>query len=108
MVARAAAKVSRERVADLVLVRRRVFPQERHECHEDSRRAKAALQPVRFAERRLNRVQRAVSIREPFHSGQLLAIGLDRKHQTRSHSLAIQQHRARAADAMLAAYMRTG
>jgi hypothetical protein len=56
----------------------------------------------------LNRMQGAVGWRQSLHGGDLAASGLDRQHQTRAHSQSINDDRASAAHAMLAADMYTG
>ena len=38
----------------------------------------------------------------------LMTLGLDREHQARSHRRPVEQHRAAAADAVLAAHVRAG
>src|SRR3954465_9159404 len=61
-VACAPAEIAGKGVADLVLRRRRVIAQERHEGHENARRAEAALQRVRFMERALDRMELRICV----------------------------------------------
>ena len=75
--------------------------------HQEARRAVAALQPVMRDERLLQRMQLA-AVRQPLHGAYLLALRLHREHQARAHRLAVDDHRAGAADAVLAADMRAG
>ena len=53
-----------------------------------------------------NRIDRGR--RQPFHGGDAAAVGLRREHQARADRGAVDDHRAGAAHAMLAADMRTG
>ena len=46
--------------------------------------------------------------RQPLDRGDLGCRGLDREHQARAHRPAVEEHRARAADAVLAAEVRPG
>ena len=46
--------------------------------------------------------------RQPLDGGDRVAVGLHREHQARAHRHAVDQHRAGAADAVLAAGMRAG
>ena len=61
-----------------------------------------------FAHRRLDRVERAIGIGKAFDRSHLTAIGLDGQHQAAPHGLAIDNHRAGAADAVFAAQMHAG
>ena len=49
-----------------------------------------------------------VAVREPFDRADLLALRLHGEHQAGAHRLAVEDHRAGAADAVLAADMRAG
>src|SRR5262245_66068814 len=60
-----------------------------------------------LAEGRLQR-REALVARETFDGGDLRALGLHREHEARAHCRAVDQHRAGAADAVLAADMRAG
>ncbi len=75
--------------------------------HQEARRAEAALQAVVLDEGALQRVQR-IAVREALDGADPAAIGLHGEHQAGAHRLAVDQHRAGAADAMLAADMRAG
>ena len=68
-------------------------------------RAIAALQAVGFAERILDHAEFARRRRQAFDRRDLVAVGLHREHQAGAHRLAVDQHRAGAADAVLAAGM---
>src|ERR1051326_1467463 len=70
-------------------------------------RAEAALQRVMLAERRLQRRQAFVE-RQTFDGNDLGAFGLYRQHQTGADRGAVDQHRAGAANAVLAADMGAG
>ena len=67
--------------------------------------AVAALQAMGLAERVLDHAEFARRGREALDGGDLVAVGLHREHQAGSHRFAIEQHRAGAADAVLAAGM---
>ncbi len=58
-----------------------------------------------FAERILDHAELARRGREAFDGRDLIAVGLDREHQAGAHRLAIDQHGAGTADAVLAAGM---
>ncbi len=55
----------------------------------------------------LQRMQ-LVAVRETFDRADALALGLDREHQAGPYRLIVEDHRACAADAVLAADMRPG
>src|SRR5436190_18150899 len=81
--------------------------EELHRRHDHARRAEAALRAVTLPERFLDGMQLAVG-REPLDRRHIGAVGLDRQYRARLHGLAVDQHRAGAADARLAADMRPG
>ena len=56
----------------------------------------------------LQRVQLVAVRRQPFDGADLLAVRLHGEHQARAHRLAVDEHGAGAADAVLAADMRAG
>jgi hypothetical protein len=100
-VARAAAEVAADRLADLVLGRARVVGQQRLCGHDHARRAVAALRCEVLGERRLDRVQRAVG-RQALDGGDLVAGGLDGEDQARVDHRAVEVHGARRALALVA------
>ena len=51
---------------------------------------------------------RPVGLGEAFDRGHAVTVGLHGEHQARAHRLAVEQHRARAAHAVLAADVRSG
>ena len=108
LVAGAPAERSRQRDADLVVGRVRVVAEERGHRHDEARRAEAALQAVAVAERRLHRGELAVGRGDSFDRRHLGAVGLDGEHETRAHRRAVEEHRARAAHAVLASEVRPG
>ena len=71
-------------------------------------RAVAALHAVGLAERVLDHAELARRGRQPLDGGDGVAVGLHREHQAGAHRLAVDQHRAGAADAVLAAGMGAG
>ena len=78
------------------------------DVHDHARRAVAALQRVAILEGLLDRMQRAVLGGERLDGADLVAGGLHREGQARAAGLAVDQHRAGAADAVLAADMGAG
>jgi hypothetical protein len=78
------------------------------ERHQDARRAKTALQGVMLLEGPLQRIERAVRRGERFNRGDGTAFGLHRERQAGAHRNPVEQHRAGAAHAMLAADMGAG
>ena len=114
-VAGAAAEVAADHVVDLLLgeLRRGVARlQAGGDRHQEARRAEPALQRVALAEGLLHRVQHlaaaVVVARQALDGGHLVPVDLDGEHQARAHRVAVDQHRARAADAVLAADVRAG
>ena len=107
-VARAAADVPLQCDADLVGGGRRVALQQGLRGQHHAGRAEAALQPVLLPERLLHRMQRLGVGAEPSIVVDLGAVGLHREQQARAHRVAIEQHRAGAADALLAAHVGAG
>src|SRR6266480_3439669 len=108
LVARAAAQVPADRVADLLLGRGRVRIQQALGRDEHSGGAVAALQTVRLAEAVLQHAHRAVGPRETLDGGDAVAVRLHGVHEAGPYRLPVEHHRARAADAVLAADVRAG
>src|SRR5437879_11463166 len=109
LVARAAAQVPAQRVTDLGFAGGCVVAQERDERHEDAGGAEAALQRVCLAEGALQRVELVrAARREALDRRERCAVRLHRKHQTGAHRLAVEQHGAGAAHAVLAADVGAG
>ena len=76
--------------------------------HHEPRRAEPALQAVAFVERLLHGMQRGLVAGEAFDGRHLMTLGLDREHQARPHRRTVQQNRAAATYAVLAADVRPG
>src|SRR5262249_45916365 len=72
--------------------------------HQEARGAEAALQAVVLDERLLQGMQ-LVAVGEAFHRTDRPPLRLHGEHQARAHGLAVEQHCAGAADAVLAADM---
>src|SRR5207248_5804201 len=108
LVAGAAAQVPADRIADLRLGRIRIRVQQSLRGDEHSRRAVAALQAVRLAEAVLQNAHRAVGFRETLDGGDAVAVRLHRVHEAGPYGFPVEHHRARAADAVLAADVRSG
>ena len=107
LVAGAAAEIGREHVEQLVVADVRIVLQRVRRQHQEARRAEAALQAVVVDEGLLQRMQ-LLAVGEPFDGADLPAVGLDREHQAGADRLAVEDDRAGAADAVLAADMRAG
>ena len=101
----AAAEVAGERLADLVVRRMRAAPQEVGGRDDEPRRAEAALHGARVDERLLHRVQVAV-LGETLDRRHVVPVRLRREHEAGADERAVEQHRARAALALLARVLR--
>ena len=106
-VSRAHAQIPRQTLANLLFAGVRVLAQQRVGRHDHSGRAVSALEAVVLDEGLLNGVQR-VALRQTLDGGDLLAVGLHRKHEARFHQRAVQLHGARAAFSDNAADVRAG
>src|SRR5204862_2405445 len=73
-----------------------------------ARRAEAALEAVAFPEGLLQRMELLRSGRLPFDGGEGMAVRLHGEHDARAHRLAVEEHRAGAAHAVLAADVSAG
>src|SRR5262245_7908901 len=107
LVAGTPAEVAAQRLADLRVRRPRAVSQEAVDRHEEAGGAEAALERVVLPERLLNRVER-FSAGEPFDRRHLRPVSLSGEEQARADRLAVEHHRARATDAVLAAEMGAG
>src|SRR4029078_1819923 len=85
-VARAAAEVAGQRLADLVVARRRVALQQVGGRDDQPRRAEAALHGASLAERLLHAVELALA-RETLDGDDLVALRLRRQHHARADQL---------------------
>src|SRR5262245_28656730 len=104
-IARAAAKIAGNRVADLRFGRVRVTAQEGDASHHHARRAVSALEPVLLPETLLNRMELPILF-EPFDRHDLGAVCLDGKHGARLHGFFVENHRTGAAVRRVAADVR--
>ena len=107
LIAGAAAEIAGDAFANLAIGRRRVVVQERHRRHDHARRAVAALKAVLFPEPGLDRMQIAV-LCQPLDGRDLRPAGLDREDRARLRAAAVDDHRAGAALAGVAADVRAG
>src|SRR5215470_7389261 len=107
LIAGAATEIGREHVEQLLVIDIGILLQRIGGQHQEARRAEAALQRMMRDEGALQRMQ-VVGRAEPFDGADVLALRLYCEHQAGAHRLAINDHRAGAADAMLAADMRAG
>src|SRR3990170_2195657 len=101
-VACAAAQVSGDRHANLLLRGLRVHPKQFACCEDDAGCAKPALKAMVFPERLLQGVQPSMG-RKPFDCRDLGAVRLDRKHRARLDGVAVKEHRAGPAMGRVAA-----
>src|SRR5882762_4161250 len=108
LVGGAAAQVPADRIADLLFGRARVRIQQALGRDQHARGAVAALQAVRFAEAVLQHAHRPVGIRKTLDGGDAVAVRLHCVHEAGARGLPVEHHRARAADAVLAADVRAG
>src|ERR1700744_2878532 len=104
-IARAAADIAGNRLDDIFARRLVVMTEQRMRGQDHARRAVAALQTMRLAEGVLHDAELSRSRRQPFDRRDLVPVGLNREHQAGARRLAIEQHRAGAAHAMLTAGM---
>jgi hypothetical protein len=106
LIPRAATQIAADPLADVVFAGIRFFLQKRFCRKQNAGRAKAALQTVQLPKLFLQRVQFGFARRQSFDRFQLCAVRLHGKHETRADRFAIQQHRAGAANAVLATDVR--
>src|ERR1035437_8760778 len=107
LVARAAADVARDALANLALARLRVRREEGVRGHEDAGRADAALRAALLHESLLQ-VGKRVPRGEPLDGEDRSPVALARHDKARVHGDAVQEHGARAALALAAALFRAG
>ena len=93
--------------ADLFVRRRGIVLQQLVRRHDHPGRAETALQPVLVPEGFLDRMQRAVAA-QPFDGRNRAAVGLDGETGARPDGDSVEEDRARAALARVAADLRAG
>src|SRR5262249_5841877 len=103
----AAAKIGAQDVEQVVVADVGLALEHAYRQHQEARRAEAALQTVVLDEGLLHRVE-LVALRQPLDGADRPTLCLHREHQTGAYRLAVEQHRAGAADPVLAADMRSG
>src|SRR6267378_2123362 len=108
LIAGAAAQVSADRIANLLFGRIRIRIQQSLGGDQHPWSAVAALQAVRLAEAVLQDAQRSVGFGETLDGGDAVAVRLHGIHEAGTHRLAVEHHRARSADTVLAADVRPG
>ena len=108
LVAGAATQVSGQRVADLGLGGPRVVAERGGQRHEDAAGAEAALDAVVPDELGLKRIEVLGIRRQALDGLDASAVGLDGQQQAAPDGLAVHQHGAGAADAVLAADVGAG
>src|SRR5438093_6891241 len=101
LIAGAATEVAGDALADLGGAGAGVLPEQLEGEQEHRRGAEPALQALLLPERLLQRVEFAVG-GEPLHGLDLGAVGLDGEHEAGADALAVHEHRAGAAHAVLA------
>lgn len=104
----ATAEVPGHRLDRLLAGRIRVVRQERGDGGEEPGGTEAALQPVTLPESLLYGTQLIILGTEALHRGDRVPLGADGKHETRSHRLPVDEHRAGSTDTVLAANMGAG
>ena len=107
LVAGAAAQIAGKTFADVVVRGERIFSQQIGRRHQHARRAESALQGMMLVKRFLQRIH-LPDAAEAFDRLDAAAVGLHREHQAGARAVAVDQHGAGAADAMLAADMGAG
>src|SRR5262249_34539697 len=107
LIAGAATEIGRKQIEEVIVADVRVALEHACRQHEEARCAKAALQAVMVDERLLQRVQ-LVAVCQAFDGADLAAFRLHGTHEARATRFAVEQNRARAAHAMLAADMGSG
>src|SRR2546428_9929014 len=107
MIAGAAAEIAGNCLTDLAVARRRMLLEEGLGREQEPRSAESALQPVVLAERLLDGME-PLAVGQSLHGRDDGAVELDREEQAASHRLAVEQHRAGTAHAVLASDVRAG
>src|SRR5260221_14278447 len=92
-IARAAAQIPANSLADLLLARILVAYEERARGHQHARRAESALQAVLLGEALLHRMELAALL-QSFDRGDLAAVGLHRQHGAGFDRLPVAVHLA--------------
>src|SRR5262249_8533865 len=108
LVARAPAQVPGQALAYLLLARLRVSAEEPGHRDDEAGGAEPALQAMAVAEGLLYRAERPVLRGQPLNRGHLGALQLHREQQAGPYRVAVDEHRARAADAVLTPQVRAG
>src|SRR5438874_13206062 len=106
-VARAAAEIALDAMGDLLTRRLGIALKQLDAGHDHPRRAVTALQTMALPETFLHRVQSAIGS-QSFDGGHCRAIGLNCQQSAGLYRLALEQHRASAADAGFATNMCAG
>src|SRR5262249_17469872 len=107
LVAGAAAEIPRQRLADLVVGRIRRPAEERRGRDDEPGGAEAALHGAGLDERVLHRMEVAVGA-EPFHGDGVWPVRLRGGDEAWAGELAVEEHRARPALALLTGVLRAG
>src|SRR5215467_244589 len=107
LVARAAAQVSRQQLANLVVGFQREFLDDLLGCHQHARRTEPALQAVMVPEGLLQRMQ-LVRGSQALDRTELGTVRLHGEHQTRADGAAVHLDRARPTDPVLASEVQAG
>jgi hypothetical protein len=102
LIARAAAEVAVNSMADLIFRGLRIPYQQLVRSEDHPRSAKAALEPVTFPKGLLNRME-FLSLSQPFDGQNIGAVRLDRKDRARLDRRVVEHDRACSANAGFAA-----
>src|SRR5260370_10947069 len=106
-VAAAAADVAAHPLTDVVIRFHVAFANQRHRGADLSRSAVAALESVVADEGRLDRLQASIA-GQPFDGDAFLSAVHRRQRETRNDATPVDEHRARAARALIASFLRAG
>src|SRR4029077_13640540 len=107
LVAGAAAQVARERLPDLVVRGARIVVEQVDGRNAPAPSAEPALHGSCGEERLLDAVQRASS-GDAFHGDDVVPVGLSGEGEARADEVAVEEHRARTALALLAGVLGAG
>lgn len=108
LISGAAAEIARQCVAHRRFVDRLAvqITLQLDQCHDDAGRAVSALQAMMLGQRHLNGVELFTRFGDAFDRFHRVPIGLRGQEQTGANGCSVEQHRAGATDAVLAADMR--
>src|SRR5581483_8150503 len=107
-VSSAPADIPREDVTDIRFGGHRICGKKLYECHQDSRRAEATLEPMIIVEGRLQWMKLTIRACKRLNCGDRVFMCLDGQHQAAPGAVTVDQHRTRTTHAVLASEMGAG